>query len=56
MCLNCFRKTDIVSDFLEVMGYSFQTPSAATDKEQMPNLSVILGTISCCEIDDPLDI
>ena len=56
MCLNCFRKTDIVSDFFEVMVYSFQTPSAASDKEQMPKLSVILGTISYCEIDDPMDI
>ena len=34
------------------MGSSFQTLGAATEKARLPNLSFVLGTISCFEIDD----
>ena len=34
------------------MGSSFQTLGAATEKARLPELSFVLGTIRCCEIDD----
>ena len=46
------RKIAIVSDVFKVMGSSFQTLGAATEKALSPKLSFVLGTISCCEIDD----
>ena len=45
------RKIAIVSDVFKVMGNSFQTLGAATEKARLPKLSFVLGTISC-EIDD----
>ena len=47
-----FRKVAIVSDVFKVMGSSFQTQGAATRKARLPKLSLVLGTISCCEMDD----
>ena len=47
-----FQKKAIVSDVFKVMGSSFQTLGAATEKACLPKLSFVLGTISCCEIDD----
>ena len=35
-----------------MIGSSFQTLGAATVKARLPKLSFVLGTISCCEIDD----
>ena len=49
--LSFFRKIVIVSDVFKVMGSSFQTLGAATEKACLPKLSFVLGTISC-EIDD----
>ena len=48
--LSFFRKVAIVSDVFKVMGSSFQTLGAAKEKARLPNLSFVLGTISC-EID-----
>ena len=45
-----FRKIAIVSDVLKVIGSSFQTLGAATEKSRLPKLSFVLGT--SCEIDD----
>ena len=42
----------IVSDVFKVMGSSFQTLGAATEEARLPKLSLVLGTISCCEMDD----
>ena len=39
-------------DVFKVMGSSFQTIGAATEKEHLSKLSFVLGTISCYEIDD----
>ena len=50
--LNFFRKIAIVSDVFKVIGSSFQTLGAATEKVRLPKLSFVLGTISCCEVDD----
>ena len=50
--MNYFRKIAIVSDVFTVMGSSFQTVGAATEKAHLPKLSFVVGTISCCEIDD----
>ena len=50
--LSFFRKIAIVSDVFKVIGSSFQTLGAATEKARLPKLSFVLGTISCCEIDD----
>ena len=50
--LSFFQKIAIVSDAFKVMGSSFQTLRAATEKARLPKLSFVLGTISCCEIDD----
>ena len=47
-----FRKVAIVSDVLKIMVCSFQTLSAATEKARLPKLNLVLGTISCCEMDD----
>ena len=47
-----FWNVVIVSDVFKVMGSSFQTLGAATEKARLPKLSFVLGTISCCEIDD----
>ena len=47
-----FRKVAIVSDVFKVMGSSFQTLGAATEKACLPKLCLVLGTISCCEMDD----
>ena len=46
-----FRKMAIVSDVFKVMGSSFQTLGAATEKARLPKLSFVLGTISH-EIDE----
>ena len=51
MCLDFFGKIAIVSDVLKVMGSSFQTLGAATQKACLPKLSFVLGT-RICEIDD----
>ena len=51
-CLEFFRKIAIVSDVFKVIGSSFQTLGAATEKARLPKLSFVLGTISFCEIDD----
>ena len=48
--LSSFRKIAIVSDVFKVMGSSFHTLGAATDKTRLPMLSFVLVTISC-EID-----
>ena len=45
-------KIAIVSDVFKVMGSSFQTLGAATEKAHLPKFSFVLGTISLCEIDD----
>ena len=50
-CLEFFRKIAIVSDVFKVIGSSFKTLGAATEKACLPKLSFVLGTISC-EIDD----
>ena len=42
----------MASDVFKVMGSSFQTLGAATEKARLPKLSLVLGTISCCEMDD----
>ena len=42
-----FRKIAIVSDVFKVIGSSFQTLGAATEKACLPKLSFVLGTISC---------
>ena len=52
ICLEFFRKIAIVADVFKVTGSSFQTPGAATEKARLHKLSFVLGTISCCEIDD----
>ena len=44
-------KKAIVSDVFKVIGSSFQTLGAATEKARLPKLSFVLGTISC-ELDD----
>ena len=46
--LSFFRKIAIVSDVFKVIGSSFQTLGAATEKARLPKLSFVLGTISCC--------
>ena len=46
-----FRKIAIVSDVFRVIGSTFQTLGAVTEKARLPKLSFVLGTISC-EIDD----
>ena len=48
--LNFFLKIAIISYVFKVMGSSFQTLGAATEKARMPKLSFALGTISYCEI------
>ena len=50
--LSFFRKITIVSDVFKVMGSSFQTLGEATEKARLPKLSVVLGTISLCEMYD----
>ena len=50
--LSFFRKIAIVSDVFKVIGNSFQTLGAATEKACLTKLSFVLDTISCCEIDD----
>ena len=47
-----FRKIGIVSDVFKVMGNSFQTLGAATEKARLPKLSFVLCILSSCEIDD----
>ena len=51
-CLEFFQKIAIVSAVLKIIGISFQTLGAATEKARLPKLSFVLDTISCCEIDD----
>ena len=48
--LSFFQKIAIVSDVSSLMVSSFQTLGA--EKASLPKLSFLLGTISCCEIDD----
>ena len=50
-CLELFLKEAIVSDAFKVMTSSFQTLGAATEKAHLSKLSLVLGTISCCETD-----
>ena len=50
--LSFFRKVAIVSDVFKVMGSSFYTIGETTEKARLPKLSLDLGTISCCEMDD----
>ena len=50
--LSFFRKIAIVSDVFKVIVSSFRTLGAATEKARLPKLSFVLGTISCCEVDD----
>ena len=50
--LSFFRQIAIVSDVFKVIGSSFQTLGASTEKARLPKLRFVLGTISCCEIDD----
>ena len=50
--LSFFRKIAIVSDVFKVIGSSFQNLGAATEKARLPKLCFVLGTISCCEVDD----
>ena len=38
--------------FFKVMGSSPQTLGAVTEKAHLCKLSLVLGTISCCEMDD----
>ena len=47
-----FGKIAIVSDVLKVMWSSFQTLGATTGKACLPNISFVLGTINCFEVDD----
>ena len=47
-----FWKIAIVSEVFKVMGSSFHTLGAATEKARLPKLSFVLGKISYCEIDD----
>ena len=49
--LSFFRKIAIVSDVFKVIGSSFQTLGAATEKACLPKLSFVLSTISCPEND-----
>ena len=49
--LSFLGKIAIVSDVFKVMGSSFQTLGAATEKAHLFKLSFVLGTISY-EIDD----
>ena len=51
MCLEFFQKVAIVLDVFKVMLSSFQTLGAATKKACLPKLSLVLGTINCCEMD-----
>ena len=48
--LSFLRKIAKVTVVFKVMGISFQTLGAATEKACLPKLSFLLGTI-CCEID-----
>ena len=49
--LSFFWKIAIGSEVFKVMGSSFQTLGAVTEKARLPKLSFVLGTMSC-EIDD----
>ena len=49
--LNFLRKIAEVTVVFKVMGSSFQTLGAATEKARLPKLSFLFGTI-CCEIND----
>ena len=40
----------IVLNVFKVMGSSFQTLGAATEKARLPKLSFVLDTIKCCKI------
>ena len=35
-----------------MVGSSFQTMGAATEKARLPRFSLVLGIESCCEVDD----
>ena len=52
LCLEFFLKLAVVSDVFKVMGRSFHNIGAATENARLPNLSFVLGTRRCCEIDD----
>ena len=39
-----------------MIGSSFLTLVAATEKARLPKLSFVLGTISCYEVDDLMDL
>ena len=42
----------VVSYVFNVMGSSFQTLGAETEKVHLSKLTLVLGIISCCEMDD----
>ena len=52
MCLEFLQKVAIVSVDFKVMGRSFQTLGTAIMNAHLPKLSLVLGTMSCSEIDD----
>ena len=52
ICLQFLSEGSLGSDDFKVAGNSFHTLDAATEKTRLAKLSVVSGTISCCEIDD----
>ena len=52
ICLDFFRKIAIASNVFKGVGSSFQIPGTATEKACLPKLSLVLGKIRCCEMDD----
>ena len=50
--LRCLRKEARLSQDFNVVGSSFQTMGAATEKARLPRFSLVLGIESCCEVDD----
>ena len=52
MSLVVLGKKTIVSDAFKVMGCSFQTLGAATEKPRLPKFSFVVSIITCCEMDD----
>ena len=45
------RKEARLSQYFNVVGSSFQTMGAATEKTRLPRFSLVLGIESCCEVD-----
>ena len=50
--MRCLRKEARLSQDFNVVGSSFQTMGAATEKARLPRFSLFLGIESCCEVDD----